>query len=51
MSKSIVVDKAKFDGLLRKMAKAEPLPYSEVTAKPKLRKDGQPKRSSVSKRA
>jgi hypothetical protein len=46
MSKPIVVDKAKFDGLLKKMAKAEPLSYSEVIAKPKLRKDGQPKRSS-----
>jgi hypothetical protein len=51
MSKPIVVDKAKFDALLRKMAKAEPLPYSEAVAKPKLRKDGKPKRSSRRKTA
>jgi hypothetical protein len=50
MSNAIVVDKAKFDSLLGKMINADPLPYKEVVAKPKLRKDGKPKRSSGRKR-
>lgn len=50
MSNAIVVDKAKFDALLGKMINAGPLPYKEVVAKPKLRKDGKPKGSSRLKR-
>jgi hypothetical protein len=46
MSNAIMVGKAKFDALLGKMINADPLPYKEVVAKPKLRKDGKPKRSS-----
>jgi hypothetical protein len=49
MSNAIVVDKAKFDALLGKMINADPLPYKEVIAKPKLRTDGKPKRSSASR--
>ena len=51
MSKAIVVGKARFDALLGKMINADPLPYREVVAQPKLRKDGRPKRSSVRKSA
>jgi hypothetical protein len=50
MSKPIVVNKAKFDGLLKKMINADPLPYRELVSRPKLRKDGKPKRSSGRKR-
>jgi hypothetical protein len=46
MSKSIVVDKTKFDALLEKMISSDPLPYRELVSKPKLRKDGKRKRSS-----
>jgi hypothetical protein len=46
MSKSIVVDKTKFDALLEKMISSDPLPYRELVSKPKLRKDGKTKRSS-----
>ena len=45
------MDKAKFDALLGKMINADPMPYRELVSKTKLRKDGKPKRSSVSKRA
>lgn len=51
MPKPIVVNKAKFDGLLRKMIDADPLPYRELVSRPKLRKDGKPKRSSRRKTA
>ena len=47
MSKSIVVDKTKFDALLEKMISSDPLPYRELVSKPKLRKDGRPKGSST----
>lgn len=49
MSNAIVVDKAKFDALLGKMINADPLPYKDLVAKPKLRKDGKRKRSSKRK--
>lgn len=51
MSKAIVVNKAKFDALLGKMINTDPLPYREVISKPKLRKDGKPKRSSARKKS
>jgi hypothetical protein len=51
MSKAIVVNKAKFDALLGKMINTDPLPYREVIAKPKLRKDGKPKHSWARKKS
>ena len=46
-----MVNKAKFDALLGKMINTDPLPYREVISKPKLRKDGKPKRSSARKKS
>ena len=46
MSKDITVEKSKFDALLRRMIDSKPLTYKETVAKPKLRKDGTPKRKT-----
>lgn len=45
-NREITVDKARFDSLLGKMLASDPQSFKEVVAKPKLRKDGNTKRSS-----
>jgi hypothetical protein len=42
----LVVDKAKFDAVLRRLINAKPLTFKETVAKPKPRKDGGVKRSA-----
>jgi hypothetical protein len=44
--KDVGIDKSKFDALLRRMIDSKPLTYKETVAKPKLRKDGTPKRKT-----
>jgi hypothetical protein len=46
MPDDIVVDEKKFNRLLGKLLQAKPMSYEELTKKPKLRKDGERKRSS-----
>jgi hypothetical protein len=46
MGKNIVVDKSKFDAVLRRLINAPPTTFKEVAAKPKPRKDGGIKRSA-----
>jgi hypothetical protein len=49
MPDNIVVSKEKFNTLLQKLLQAEPIPYNELVKEPKLRKDGELKRSAVRK--
>ena len=42
----IVVDKAKFDGLLLRLIESNPTTFKDAVATPKLRKDGEYKRSA-----
>jgi hypothetical protein len=42
--KDIKVDAEKFDAVLKRMIDAKPLPYKELLARPKLKKDGTPKK-------
>lgn len=44
MSKDITFDKDKFDAVLKRMIEAKPLPYKELVSRPKLKKDGTPKK-------
>jgi hypothetical protein len=46
----LMVDKSKFDALLGKMLKADPLAYKDLLKEPKLRKDGKRKKSGKSVR-
>jgi hypothetical protein len=42
----IRVDKSKFDAVLRWLIDSKPMPFKDVVAKPKPRKDGGIKRSA-----
>jgi hypothetical protein len=44
--KDVVVDKSKFDAVLRVLINAPPTTFKEVAAKPKPRRDGGVKRSA-----
>jgi hypothetical protein len=45
-TEDIMVDKAKFDALLQRLINSPPTSMEATKAVPKIRKDGQPKRSS-----
>lgn len=45
----ITTDKAKFDAVLRGLINSPPTSMEEAKAAPKVRKDGQPKKSSKTK--
>jgi hypothetical protein len=49
MTNEITVDKAKFDAVLRRLINSPPTSMEAAKAAPKVRKDGQPKRSSKTK--
>jgi hypothetical protein len=44
-----VVEKDKFDAVLRRLIASKPMPFKDVVAKPKPRKDGGIKRSARKK--
>ena len=46
MSDDVVVDKAKFDGLLLRLIESNSTTFKNAVATPKLRKDGGYKRSA-----
>jgi hypothetical protein len=50
MAEGVRVDKAKFDAVLRRLIDSKPMPFRDVVAKPKPRKDGGIKRSAKIKR-
>jgi hypothetical protein len=43
MSEDVIVDKDKFDALLRRIALSKPTSLNQVKAAPKLQKDGKAK--------
>jgi hypothetical protein len=47
MNKNIAVDKAKFDAVLQRLISSPPTSMEAAKAEPKIRKDGQLKRSSA----
>ena len=48
MSTDVLVDKAKFDAILRRIAQSKPTSLEQIKARPKVRKDGQVKRVKAS---
>jgi hypothetical protein len=44
MSDEILVDKEKFDAVLKRLIEAKPMTFKEAVAKPKLNKDGTPRK-------
>ena len=46
----LVVEKSKFDAVLRRLINAKPQTFKETVAKPKPRKDGGVKRSAKSRK-
>jgi hypothetical protein len=46
MPRKLVVDKSRFDAVLRVLINTPPTSFKEVVAKPKTRKDGGVKRSA-----
>ena len=45
MPDDIPFNKDKFDAVLKRMIEAKPLTYKEALARPKLKKDGTPKKT------
>lgn len=44
MTDDILYDPDKFERVLKRLIEADPLPYKDVVAKPKLNKDGTPRK-------
>jgi hypothetical protein len=44
MSDDIPFNKERFDAVLKRMIEAKPMTFRDAVAKPKLKKDGTPKR-------
>jgi hypothetical protein len=47
MSDDIKINKERFDAVLKRMIEAKPMTFRDAVAKPKLKKDGTPKRGKT----
>lgn len=45
MANEIMFDKDKFDAVLKRLIKTKPMTFKDAVSKPKLKKDGTPKKS------